>query len=299
MIDALTLDQLRIFLAVADSGSFTGAGKQLQRVQSAISQSIQTLEVTLGLALFDRREKKPRLTHAGRALVADARRVIAGADMLRGRAESISKGLEAELAIAIGQLLPQDIGMAVLRELQQRFPELPVRLLTGGIAAPERYLRAGTVELAIFPLELTQATDLEAEFLLEVPLVPVVASSHPLATLPGLITRQEISSHVQLVLTDAMTTDDWSRGVVSSVVWRFADMNARMVFLLNGFGWCNMPLHMVAPHLKSGALTRLRLTEQEGFTMQLHAVYQRGRPPGPAGRWVIDRLHAHLAARGN
>ena len=50
MIDSLTLDQMRILVAVADSGSFSAAARKLGRVQSAISQSIQTLETTLGLA---------------------------------------------------------------------------------------------------------------------------------------------------------------------------------------------------------------------------------------------------------
>ena len=49
MIDSLTLDQMRVLVAVADAGSFSAAARKLGRVQSAISQSIQTLETTLGL----------------------------------------------------------------------------------------------------------------------------------------------------------------------------------------------------------------------------------------------------------
>ena len=62
MIDSLTLDQLRVLIAVADEGSFSGAARRLGRVQSAISQAVQTLEATLELALFDRSAKKPVLT---------------------------------------------------------------------------------------------------------------------------------------------------------------------------------------------------------------------------------------------
>ena len=54
MLDPLTLDQLRVLVAVADTGSFSAAARRLQRVQSAVSQSIQTLESTLRLTLFDR-----------------------------------------------------------------------------------------------------------------------------------------------------------------------------------------------------------------------------------------------------
>ena len=82
MIDPLTLDQMRVLVAVADEGSFSAASRALGRVQSAISQSIQTLETTLGVSLFDRSYKTPRLTDAGRAIVDDAR----GADRRGGRA---------------------------------------------------------------------------------------------------------------------------------------------------------------------------------------------------------------------
>ena len=82
MIDALTLDQMRVLVAVADAGSFSAAARKLGRVQSAISQSIQTLETTLGLTLFDRSGKTPRLTDAGKALVGDARARMARAQSL-------------------------------------------------------------------------------------------------------------------------------------------------------------------------------------------------------------------------
>ncbi len=54
MIDPLTLDQMRILVAVTEAGSFSAAARKLGRVQSAISQSIQTLETTLRVTLFDR-----------------------------------------------------------------------------------------------------------------------------------------------------------------------------------------------------------------------------------------------------
>ena len=83
-------NDLKAFLAVAETGSFSAAARRLQRVQSAISQSVQSLEGTLRLTLFDRSGKRPRLTGPGQAVLADARRMVEGARMLRARAESIS-----------------------------------------------------------------------------------------------------------------------------------------------------------------------------------------------------------------
>ena len=63
-----TFDQLRIFLAVVDTGSFAAAGRTLNRAVSVISYGITNLEAQLGLTLFDREgTRKPQLTTAGRA----------------------------------------------------------------------------------------------------------------------------------------------------------------------------------------------------------------------------------------
>ena len=106
MIDSLTLDQMRVLVAVADAGSFSAAARKLGRVQSAISQSIQTLEATLGLVLFDRSGKMPQLTDAGKALVGDARALIAGARAIRARAQSMAEDVEPELTLAVDSMLP-------------------------------------------------------------------------------------------------------------------------------------------------------------------------------------------------
>src|SRR6516165_4994108 len=115
MIDPLTLDQMRVLVAVADSGSFSAAARSIGRVQSAVSQSIQTLEATLELKLFDRLGKTPRLTDAGAALVGDARALIAGAAALRARAQSMADDVEPELALAVDGIFPIPLLMESLK----------------------------------------------------------------------------------------------------------------------------------------------------------------------------------------
>ena len=75
--DPVTLDQLRALVAVVEEGSFSAAARKLQRVQSAVSTSMQNLEASLGLGLFDRSARVPRLTDRGAAVLAQARRVLA------------------------------------------------------------------------------------------------------------------------------------------------------------------------------------------------------------------------------
>ena len=70
MLDAVTLDQLRTFIAAAEQGSFSAAGRKLRRAQSVVSQTLANLEGQLGVTLFDRSARYPTLTEAAKVVTA-------------------------------------------------------------------------------------------------------------------------------------------------------------------------------------------------------------------------------------
>ena len=92
-MDALTLDQIQIFLAVVDEGSFSKAAKKLNRAQSAVTYGIQKLEAQIDLPLFDRASYRPTLTEAGRTLLSRARRIAEEANGFRESARSLASGV--------------------------------------------------------------------------------------------------------------------------------------------------------------------------------------------------------------
>jgi len=297
MLDPLTLDQMRVLVAVADSGSFSAAARALGRVQSAVSQSIQTLETTLGIALFDRSSKTPQLTEAGRAIVEDARALIVAAGALRARAQSLAEDVEPELAIAVDALFPIPLLIESLKGLRGAFPQLPATVFTETLGGSEQRLREGAARLAIYPFapSLNIPSDLKAEFLTRIVMVPVVAAGHPLASLPGPIPMEALEPQVQLVLTDRTPlTQNFFGGIVSRHVWRFADLSTRLDFLLAGFGWCNMPIHLVSEHIAARRLKRLDVAHRGKYSMPVFVVHKRGRELGRAGRWLVADLRERL-----
>src|SRR4051794_30679322 len=227
MLSALTLDQLRVLTTIADCGSFSAAGRKLLRVQSAISQSVRTLEETQGVVLFDRSSKTPVLTEAGRVLVAQARQVQRQAEMFESIARDIAAGLEPELTLAVDSFMPTQPVIDSLEGLRETYPNLPVTLYTEGLGAAERRLRNRSAALALCVMFPTAQQDLQAYPLTSIALVPVVSSSHPLATEPRPITREVLQEHVQLILTDPTDSSGPSHGVIASRVWRFVDMGSR------------------------------------------------------------------------
>lgn len=295
MLDQLTLDQLRIFVAIADAGSFSAASRKLMRAQSAISQSVRSLEDALGVALFDRATRVPQMTEAGRSILIDARRIINLADALRVRTRRMAEGLEPELGLAIDPLFPPAIAMDCLAAFERQFPTIPMTVLTESIGGPERHLRSGAVQMAIYALETTGATDLHADFLMDVEMVPVVSARHPLAALPEPVGREDLEQFTQIVLTSGSGQSGWTRGVISPRIWRVADLRTRLAFLIAGFGWSHMPAHFVAAPLAEGTLKRLHLHGIPDFSLRVYLVQQFSRPPGIAARWLIERLKQGIA----
>src|SRR5258708_18619080 len=108
-LDRMSLDQLRTFIAAAEEGSFSAAGRKLKRAQSVVSQTLANLEKQLGVKLFDRSDRYPRLTDHGQALLSDARGIAEGMDCFKARAKVLREGLEPELSLSIDAMYPMSM----------------------------------------------------------------------------------------------------------------------------------------------------------------------------------------------
>lgn len=297
MIGALTLDQLRILVAIEECGSFSAAGRKLRRVQSSISQAVVAMEASQGLQLFDRSTRTPTATEAGRLLTAQARQVLRQAELFESMAGAISSGLEPELSLAIDSFVPAQPVIRSLRSLRRAFPALSVKLYTERLTGAERRIRDRTAALAICPIRPTSAQDLQAYPLTHISLLPVVSRSHPLARESRPLTRDALSEHVQLILTDPYDSDSPAHSVVSPQAWRFVDLGQRLDFLQAGFGWCLMPRHLVATLLDAGELVPLNI-EDPGVTPEpipVYAIHDRGRPLKKAAAWLLQELQRQFS----
>lgn len=295
MLGALTLDQLRVLVTIAETGSFSAAGRSLMRAQSAISQSVANFEATQGVMLFDRAGHRPVLTEAGRVLVEQARLVLASAARFEAVAAGTRQGLEPELALAIDPMVPSGPLIKSLRVLHETWPQLPISFSTEGLGGALRRLRRKEAALAIGLLLPDVPQDVVAVPLSTIELVAVAALSHPLARRPAPLTRADLEPHVQLVLSSGATTDGPDYGVASFARWRFIDLGRRLDFLRSGFGWCRMPRHLVEMDLKDGRLVQLDLDAdaagQQG-ALTIYATHLVGHPPGPAGRRLLAEMSA-------
>jgi DNA-binding transcriptional LysR family regulator len=298
-LDGMSLDQLRTFIAAAEEGSFSAAGRKLNRAQSVVSQTVSNLEKQLGVKLFDRSTRYPRLTDPGQALLNDAKAIADGMDCFKARAKILREGLEPELSLAIDAMYPMSALTEAVGAFRGVFPYTPLRLYVEVLGAVIEPVLQGTCQIGVIGTFPLVPDSMHSEPLLDVPMVSVVAPVHPLAAHEGTIPRAELQKHVQLVLTDRSTLSAGrSYGVYSQNVWRLADLGAKHAFLRAGFGFGHMPRFMVEDDIASGALraVRIEIPGAENPLMPMHAVYRKEAPPGPAGRWLIERLKRRATA---
>jgi DNA-binding transcriptional LysR family regulator len=293
MLDGLSMDQLRTFIAAADEGSFSAAGRKLRRAQSVVSHTLANLELQVGFALFDRSGRYPQLTEAGRALLEQAREAANSMDAFKARARMLAGGLEPELAVAVDVMFPIATLTDAVKAFHQQFPATPLRLYVEAMGAVVQPLLDGRCRIAVIGSLPDIPADCASDYLAGVPSVIVAAPTHPLAHARRALTRAELNRHVQLVLTDRSTlTAGREFGVMSQQVWRLADLGAKHAFLRAGLGWGSMPLHMVEQDLADGSLVRLSIRAHPllGTAFSMHAIWLKDQPPGPAGRWFVERL---------
>jgi DNA-binding transcriptional LysR family regulator len=138
------------------------------------------------------------------------------------------------------------------------------------------------------------APGLTKQPLFGLPLVCVVAPSHPLASMTGPIAATIADRHVQIVLTDrSEVTAGQDFGVLGGQAWRVADLSTKHAFLCAGLGWGRMPYPAVAEDIAGGRLVVVQLEgEPLSYEMPMSVIFRFDAHPGRAGRWMIDRLRS-------
>jgi DNA-binding transcriptional LysR family regulator len=295
MLDGVTLDQLRTFIAAAEQGSFSAAGRKLRRAQSVVSQTLANLEAQLGVRLFERRNRFPVLTTEGEVLLREARAVTDHMDAFKAHARSIREGLEPELSVVVDVMFPMAALTQAVGHSREQFPHTPLRLYVEALGGVVQPVLDGTCNIAVLGSLPLVPEAMVAEPLADIPMVTVVSPAHDLARYRGSISLKAMTEHVQLVLTDRTSLSEGRNfGVLSPLAWRLADMGAKQAFLRAGFGWGHMPVHIVQEDIDQGRLVRIKIQGQQRHIAYLpvQVAWRKDTPPGPAGQAFIAQLRS-------
>jgi DNA-binding transcriptional LysR family regulator len=169
----LELRQLRYFVAVAEEMHFGRAAARLHMTQPPLSQTIQSLEASLGTPLFERTKRRVELTPAGAALLPEARRLLAQADTLPDLARRAASGEAGRLSLAFVSTADYSILPSFLREFRERYPLVQIELREATTDVQLEELAQGRVDVGLLIPPLPDKVRAEIDYvpLLTEPLI--------------------------------------------------------------------------------------------------------------------------------
>ncbi|MEB0041716.1 MULTISPECIES: LysR family transcriptional regulator [unclassified Pseudomonas] len=290
------LEQMRLFVSVAEQRSFSAVARDMKRAQSAVSSAIALLEADLGVVLFERSSgRQPRLTEAGGALLEEARELLRQCERLDGRALALMRGQEARLRLAHDEAMPYQPVLDSLEALAERFPTLEMQLASGaqGDVARKLVERRADLGLLFHHEQMPQA--LERRVLGSVEMVTVCAVGHPLAGEPR-VSRQLLGRHRQLLIAPQQSGYPGGEQI-SAQVWRADSFYVMAELLMRGLGWAWLPRHVVQYPAYQNLMVEL-ISDWTPPALVVEMVWRRDEPLGPAARWLADSFAQHLQAIG-
>jgi DNA-binding transcriptional LysR family regulator len=272
------LRQLEIVQAVAETGSFTGAGRKLHVSQSAISRQILLLEEEMNEAIFLRVGRRVRITPAGESLVQLSHRVFGDIKETVTLIGESQQQLSGTLRLAGGMTVCMYVFPALLKEYRRQHSAIEVKLITGTSQRLLQEIRTGAADLGFITLpvnepELVTCPAMEEEMLL------VAHPSHPLAKkrhiVPQDLAQQpfvlfEAASNSRRVLDGFFAKE----GIEPRIVMETENVEILKALVRSEMGVTIIPYQAVAREVRSGQLSCARIS---GTQLVRHTgwVYQR------------------------
>ena len=293
----MNIDEIQTFVAIAELGGFTQAGRQLHRSQPAISRRLSLLEDELGVPMFERIRGRARLTEAGRAFLPHAEAALAALKDGREAVHGLKTGMRGAISLALVGTLADTHIVDVLRRFARRAKDVRLELRTASSAEVTDLVRRGeaTLGLRYFASDRPELISLEAGG--ETMLV-VAAPGHRLAGrrvhhtrtmdgerwigFPPVPDERDSSGHVlarQLIRA----------GLEAADVTLIDSLTAQKRLAQAGFGLALVPESSVRDELRQGALVALDVPAMR-TTIPITAIHRRAGYLSPAAKALLALL---------
>jgi DNA-binding transcriptional LysR family regulator len=294
------VDQLRVFLAVADAGTFSGAAQKLGRAVSAVSYAVTNLEEAYGLKLFDRSGYKPQLTEEGRALLSDTDIVFRRLDRLNARVSAIRAGDEVDIALAVDAGFSTALLATATARMTAESPHVNLRIHMMPEARVMEEVHAGAAQIGLVSLEAgLSGKHIDGRDIATHDTHIVAAPGHPLAALNAPFPLSALDDHRQIVLADQqVASHDFDYRVHTTDVLIVDNIALKTALLKQGAGWGYALDHEVEGALVDGTLKSLECAAiQHPGIHRFGAVWRVTTPPGPAAGRLLDLISEAAEAR--
>lgn len=286
----MDISNLKAFVSIANTGSFSLASEELFLTQPAISKRIASLESELNTPLFDRIGRKVRLTSAGETLYKHAQVILKEVNNAKQSVANLSETIQGELKIATSHHIGLHRLPSVLTHYVANYPSVDLAIEFMDSEDACKLIEQGEIELAIVTLPLTPIPNLHQSLIWDDPLSFVVNKNHELSNKK--ITLPELTSHAAVLPSHGTFT----REVIQQLFAKHQlELNIRMstnyletikMLIQVGLGWGVLPNSMLDKDLVALKVPKVKIARQLGIVW--HAKHSLSNP----AQALLDYLHS-------
>lgn len=296
---SITLRQLRAFIAVTQTGSFTQAAQKLFVTQSALSGLIKELELALGVRLFDRSTRQIQLSEVGRGIYPMIEQMLHDLDGVLNEVSNLKALKKGLVRIAAPQLMSCTLLPDLIASFRAQHPDVEIRLFDCAVESVTARVLAGEVDLGLGP-EREPHADLDATPLFELPFHAVLPAGHPLAQRPVL--RWDDLSEQPVITLQGQFTERLSIDLHAAI--RRQDIHPAMTvtFMSTALSLvaCGLGITLCMPYAASLVKlynAEMRLLQEPQVLRRFHVFSRAGRSLSPAAEQFRSHLLAAIALR--
>jgi DNA-binding transcriptional LysR family regulator len=283
-----TIEQWRMFKAVADHGGFQQAADVIFKSQSSIHHAVHKMEELLGVTLFQVEGRKTMLTAAGEQLLRRVNYLLAEAERMENVALNLKSGVESSLNIAVDEAFPRDQLFQVLAAVSAEYPLIRIELLETILTGANELLRQGKADIALSPFTLP---DNLSEDICQVEFIAVAGREHPLNWPRRELTLEELKTCRQIVIRDSALEQKKDVGWLGSEQrWTVSHVGTSIELLRKNLGFAWLPLTAVQPFLDDGSLVPLQLPRGAKRSATFYLNFNDADTLGPVARSFIGHL---------
>ncbi|CAM3329286.1 MULTISPECIES: LysR family transcriptional regulator [Yersinia] len=285
-------ENIELFLAVIDRGSFSAAARALHRVPSAVSMGIANMEAELGFPLFDRRSREPIPTPLALALEPQARIIAQQLQQLRVHAVELSQGLESTFALAMAAEVDKTPVLAALKILSQRYPLLNIEVLSAPQDDVLHMLHCGRVSVALAFGGLSINVQEQFQYVGSESLIATISARHWAAeNANDALYIEDLVTIRQIIVASMSHPISDTRPLVAGSYWRTDTLAMALGMVEAGLGWGNLPFSLIEPLLKQEHLKQLHFKNTKNeLKLPIHAVWLKNQSLNKAAREFVQLM---------
>lgn len=283
----IDLNHLEALKAVVECGSFAKAALRMNKVKSAVSYDVRSLEQQLGVPLLDRSGYRAGLTEAGEMILREGRQLLVQARALEHLAELIRQEWEPTVKMVTDGAIPMGPVMAAIKAFSAgevpTLIELQTEILAG---VPDRFEREEADLMLVKDFDAPRDRYV-VDLLPSIRCVLVASPSHPLFLgEPEVIRGYQIREHLELNIQSSFQgeLEMYDRRIGGTRVLNLSGFYDKKEALLMGLGFGWMPEALVAGELKAQRLREVPYEEGSAFQFTPSLMHRKDRPLGRSGR---------------